>query len=749
MPTLPPVARLALAFSAGAAAALLPPGRPLVSALLLLPLLAALIRPFPRPRVALLLGCVALAGALDAGAGRASDAACPPGDATPRNVTGYLVAQPVHGRGILRVVAGPCQGEVRVAVPDSLPAGVILRVDGAWRDGPFGRVLAARDVARVGDPVRSAGATLTRWRSHLTGRLEALYGTRAPMVSALTLARKEGLDPGLREAFARSGTAHLLAISGFHVGVIALILVTLLRRVGVARRPSALGAAVGAWGYVALLGFPAAASRAALILAAVAASRAAGRPPARWGALGSALLLLVAVDPRYLTSPGFQLSFAGAAGLVAWGRGATRWATASLRLPPGLAGPLGAGVAATVATLPVVAWHFERVSIVGVPATLVASPLVVLALPGALVSLAADAVHPAAGHFLAGGVGLLLGALEWVTRTTAAPEWASLWVPRTWVPVACVSAWVGGWLLTPEGASRSRRRMAVASGVAGLMIWPALVSLQGRGTLDLLAIDVGQGDALALRTPRGRWVLVDAGPPRNGDPEGHPVVRALRRAGVTRLDALVLTHPDLDHIGGAAAVLATFDVGRVVDPGLAAGKDAYVGILETAVARNVPWVSAVAGDRLDLDGVELHVLSPLGQGGAEGDTESNAASVVLAVRYGAFDALLTGDAPVSVERAILAGVSPSLEVLKVGHHGSDTSTDPSLLAQAHPRTALLSVGRGNRYGHPAPDVLKRLEAAGVEIHRTDREGTLRVRGRRNGEVRVEAERLDPRRPGSR
>ncbi|HSW31118.1 MAG TPA: hypothetical protein VLH75_16655, partial [Longimicrobiales bacterium] len=123
---------------------------------------------------------------------------------------------------------------------------------------------------------------------------------------------------------------------------------------------------------------------------------------------------------------------------------------------------------------------------------------------------------------------------------------------------------------------------------------------------------------------------------------------------------------------------------------------------------------------------------------AEGDTDSNDASVVLAVAFGSFDALLTGDAPTSVERALLAGVSPDLEVLKVGHHGSLTSTDPALLAHAHPTLALVSVGRRNRYGHPAPAVLERLEAAGAVVRRTDEEGTLSVLGRKDGTWSVRA-----------
>ncbi len=321
----------------------------------------------------------------------------------------------------------------------------------------------------------------------------------------------------------------------------------------------------------------------------------------------------------------------------------------------------------------------------------------------------------------------------------AAPSWASLWVPRSWIPVAVAGASAAG-LLSRGGRvrARARRSVAAAGALAAITAWPMLVTLQARGTLEILAIDVGQGDAIAVRTPRARWVLVDAGPPPRGDPAGAPVVRELRRRGVRRLELLVLTHPDLDHVGGAEAVLASLEVGAVLEPSRPTGKDAYVSLLEAAGARGVPWRRAQAGQRFDLDGVALEVLSPAGPGAeaAEDATESNAVSVVLAVRYGALDALLTGDAPRSVERAVSSEVGPDLEILKVGHHGSATSTDSAFLAAAHPRVALVSVGRGNRFGHPAPEVLARLERFGVEIHRTDREGTITVLGRRDGSFAV-------------
>lgn len=252
-------------------------------------------------------------------------------------------------------------------------------------------------------------------------------------------------------------------------------------------------------------------------------------------------------------------------------------------------------------------------------------------------------------------------------------------------------------------------------------------------------IDVGQGDAIALRSPRGRWILVDAGPAsREGDPAGHPVVRALRSRGVRRLEALVLTHPDLDHIGGASAVLDAFDVGTVYDPGLPAGKQGFVDVLDVAAGRGIPWRAARAGDRIDLDGLDLHILSP--SLGVVPGGESNASSVVLHAVLGDFDALLTGDAYKDVDRILAAGFADVVEVLKVGHHGSDTSTDSLLLAQARPELALISVGRYNRYGHPAPEVLGRLERSGARVRRTDREGTISVLGRPDGTYSVTSRR---------
>jgi competence protein ComEC len=748
MGALPPVALLAVAVSAGAAIAhlvgdSLPPALPIIAGL------AALIHVCVRPTsLKGALGVALLAGLT----GASLSTAAGPCDRLAEEgatvlVTGRFLA-PASGRGApLAITDPPCRGRtVYVVAKDSMAAGRPVSVRGRWRSGSRGGGLLFASGIQAGED-RGEGPrwSLVRWRGHLVERLSRLYGPRAPLVAALTLARREGLDPELREAFVRVGIAHLLAISGFHVGVVAGMLHVLLRLGPLGRRGADVAASVGTWLYVALLGFPDAAFRAALILLAVALSRARGRPPARWGALGSALLALILLSPQRLLSPGFQLSFAGAAGLVAWSRGLRERLHASplRRLGKGLTHAIAAGLAATAGTLPVVAWHFERVSVVGIPVTLLASPVVALALPGALASLVADAVHPGAGRFLAGGVDVLLGILEIGARRLAHLEWASVWVPRSWVAIMAGAASLGAGTAWRRGVRRKvRRSVGVAWAGAAVVAWPLLVSFQSRHVLEIVALDVGQGDALAIRTPRGRWLLVDAGPPGTLDGAGHPVVRALRRRGVTRIETLVLTHPDLDHIGGAEAVLGALDVGSILDPSLPVGKESYVRILEAAEERGVPWRRARAGQAWALDGVTFRVLHPAvdfrvgGASAAAEDTEANDASVVIWVRYGAFDALLAGDAPVEVERAVSREFQGGIEVLKVAHHGSDTSTDSMLLARADPSLALLSVGRGNRYGHPHPGVLTRLHRAGIEVRRTDQEGTLRVRARMDGAFTV-------------
>ena len=237
-------------------------------------------------------------------------------------------------------------------------------------------------------------------------------------------------------------------------------------------------------------------------------------------------------------------------------------------------------------------------------------------------------------------------------------------------------------------------------------------------------MDVGQGDAALIRTPAGHWILVDAGPADARWNAGTKVlVPLLRRLRITRLEAILLSHAHRDHVGGAAAVTDAVPVGVALDPGESFEEAAYFGWLETIARRGVRWHPVVAGEQFQLDGVTFRLVHPPRVWASAGE-DLNEDSAVLEVRWRDFRALLMGDAGIVAERAF-AGTVDAVDVLKVGHHGSRTASSADFLAEARPQVAVVSVGQ-NRYGHPTPEAMSRLQHAGARIWRTDREGHITV-----------------------
>jgi competence protein ComEC len=271
-----------------------------------------------------------------------------------------------------------------------------------------------------------------------------------------------------------------------------------------------------------------------------------------------------------------------------------------------------------------------------------------------------------------------------------------------------------------------RRLLATAAaGTWVLATLPVWRGASGGHALDIHVLSVGQGDAILLRTPRDRWILVDGGPRSRGFDAGARVVLPfLRRHGARALDAVIVSHGDADHLGGIPAVLKGTDVGLVLEPGQPLGTALYLEYLAAVDARGISWAAARAGDTLAIDSVVVAVLHPR-TAWVRNEFEPNENSVVVHVRYGCFDALLAGDVGASVERELLPSV-PRVEVLKVGHHGSAGSTTAEWLVALQPQVGVISVGP-NRYGHPSPVVLDRLGAQGVAIRRTDRGGAVTIR----------------------
>ena len=606
---------------------------------------------------------------------------------------------------------GGCRGTLRIRLNDgTVPAGSRAVAVGVVRPGGVMRVSHVR-------VLRAPRSRRFVVRDAVARRVRALYGARAGLVEAMVIGRREDIPVSLRREFTDAGLAHLLAISGLHVGLLAAWLLVALTRV--VRRPTAwLICCVLIWGYVSLLGFPAPATRAAGFLSIHAVSRARQRHPPSSAVLAVALLAVLLIEPSAATAVGAWLSVAavwgtGAAGALLQGRLARR---PLVRLAAASAG-------ATLATAPVTAFAFGSVALAGLVTNLVAVPLAGIAVPGVVASLVL-------GDLAAGGAGLVLAAIESVARAGAAlplghvsgvggPAFAA-----PWLALAAAAFYVAR--TRPSWRRLGTKLLGWSAALSWLLVAVAIGERGDRGgDLAIHILDVGQGDAIAIRTPRGSWLLVDGGPlSAAGDAGRRVVVPFLERRGVRRLAALIVSHGDADHLGGVPSVLSRIDAGLVLEPGQPLASNLYLEFLAALDGRGLEWRAARTGDTLVVDSVVVAVIHPSAQW-MRGQLVPNENSVVLKLSYGCFEAVLAGDVGHPVEERLLASVGQA-DLLKVGHHGSAGSTGAEWLAAVRPAAAVISVGR-NSYGHPAPVVLERLRQAGTPVWRTDRGGAVTIR----------------------
>jgi competence protein ComEC len=377
-------------------------------------------------------------------------------------------------------------------------------------------------------------------------------------------------------------------------------------------------------------------------------------------------------------------------------------------------------------TAPLVAWVFGRISLIAPLSNLVAAPVIGLAQPMLFLALVLAPFGEAA-RFVAQAVHPLLIVFDTIARTASALPGGSIVVATTWM--AAVLGAVSAVCLIRACIARHPARPAIASfaAVALMSVTPSF-TLGFSHNAELHFLDVGQGDAILLRTPKGRWVLFDAGPSWKGSDAGRSVILPyiLRRGG--SLEAFVLSHPHTDHVGGAAAVLSSLHPHHYWDAAFAGGSQAYSASLQAAKSGNVEWHRVHPRDSVIVDGVLIEFLAP-DSIWTVGLKDPNLASTVVSISYGTVRFLLVGDAERAEEDWLLANEREDLraDVLKVGHHGSSTSSSDAFLAAVEPTLAVISVGAVNKYGHPSMDVVAALGRAGADVLRTDRNGTVIVR----------------------
>lgn len=546
------------------------------------------------------------------------------------------------------------------------------------------------------------------WREGMSQRIaERVSGPSAPYLRALALGDTRALDDAAWATLRATGLSHLIAISGFHVGLVAAFfallvagvwrwqprLGTLLPRLHAASIAALLGAA--AYAVVAGLALPTV--RTVLMIAVVALVRVLRRRASTAHILALALLAVLLWDPLSVLVAGFWLSFAGVTWLV--------WCLPSDDRAI-VRGFLSAQTVATVGLLPLTVSLFGQASLVGPFANLVAIPWwTFVVVPLCLVGTALEAIYPGAGVWawqLAGWCfELTWPGFVWLGRTTVA-----LW----WVPesdgVALIAALLGAfWLLLPRGTPGK----SLAALLWLPLLWPDR-ELPARGEAEVQVLDVGQGLAVLVRTHR-HALLFDTGPAvRDGFDAGERVVLpALRALGVRRLEAIVLSHADADHAGGYAAVRTGLPVALTAAP-----PDAPLDVS----------TRCRAGQQWEWDGVRFRFLHP----GAGFPYLRNQSSCVLRVETQHASALLPGDIDEIIERRLLRGKVSDLhaDLVIVPHHGSADGSDAGFIAATGARLALVSSGYGNRFGHPLAEVVQRWQAGGAEVLDTAQAGALRV-----------------------
>ncbi|MEX2116678.1 MAG: DNA internalization-related competence protein ComEC/Rec2 [Bacteroidota bacterium] len=632
----------------------------------------------------------------------------------------------------------------------SLEVGRTLKIRGTLQEFPrprnpgefdYGRYLSLNDIQGIirADSVQpgplGGPGSIRAWfaviRSEFGKVFSGQHGNeQAGFLQGVVFGDRREISAELKEAFMNTGTTHILAVSGSNVALIALMLYLFFGMLRFPKRWIVVLTILGLLFYMMLTGASSSIVRATIMGCVLVIGTAMERRTDIYNSICVAAVIVLLLDPLQLYDVGFQLSFVAVLSIVSIYPKLERlveiipaeWEEIRILIPVWKV--FAVSLAAQLGTLPFTAYYFERVSVVSLMANILVVPLVGINLILGCMTLAADAISGGIASMYAALNELLVNILLGVVREAAS------------VPFATVDTFGFGlvhalifYAVLSALMNISNPRILKFSAVSIILIMSGSLYrgiFEERPLARLVMLDVGQGDALLLRFANGSYVLVDAGPKAFGYDAGKRVlVPFLKRHGVSRLDAVILSHPHSDHIGGLEAVMEAVNVGALYEADTAIVSHLHRQLRLTAEKHEVPVVVAGMGGNLSPDpNARIYVVHP----GSENrkSTNVNNASICLKVMVGGTSVFLSGDAELEAEAEMVRRFSRFLssDILKTGHHGSSTSSSTMFLDSITPKIALISVGGKNKFGHPSAAVVQSLQTRKTTVLRTDRNGAL-------------------------